>query len=263
MISIYRKYHIAYWCTGIVEIVGMVTAILLLCRHSWYPAIPVTAVTVILVLIDAFIFTRLASKKLSNEVLPLFYNCQVHKFIDEMNRLFVKKAKGTVVSLYNSVVARGYGSIDDYDSVYECCRKIKAKGYQSEYHMFMIEYYLKKEQFDKAQEEIEALRKLMEKMKNPKYIESCGISIKNAEYYIRIRQGNYEGAEEYYQKQLDTIKPLYPITEASFSHALGKLLILKGEPERARKYLQTAIDLGGDTKYRKFAEELLRQIDQR
>lgn len=262
MISIYKKYHVAYWCIGIVEIIGMVIANLWFCRHTWVPAIPVTAVTILLVMVDAFIFTKLTSKKLSNEVLPLFYNCQVHKFIDEMNRLFAKKAKGPVVSMYNSIVARGYGSIDDYDSVYECCQKIKSKGYKSEYHRLMIEYYLKNDQFDKAQEEMDALRKLMEKMKNPKYIESCEDSIKNAEFYMRIQQGNYEGAEEHYQKQLDTIKPLYPITEASYSHALGKLLVLKGEPERARKYLQVAIDLGGDTKYKKFAEELLQEINQ-
>ena len=61
---------------------------------------------------------------------------------------------------------------------------------------------------------------------------------------------------------MDTIKPLYPITEASYSHALGKLLFLKGEPERARKYLQKAVDLGGDTKYKKFAEELLLKLDE-
>ena len=261
MISIYKKYHIAYWCIGIVEIIGMIIANLWFCRHTWVPAIPITAVTILLVLVDAFIFTKLTSKKLSNEVLPLFYNCQVHKFIDEMNMLFAKKAKGPVVSMYNAIVARGYGSIDDYDSVYECCKKIKSKGYKSEYHRCMIEYYLKNDQLDKAQEEIEALRKLMEKMKNPKYIEGCETTIKNAEFYMRIQQGNYEGAEEHYQKQMDTIKPLYPITEASYSHALGKLLVLKGEPERARKYLQTAVDLGGDTKYKKFAEELLAKLD--
>ena len=261
MIYIYKKYHIAYWCIGILEIIGMVIANLILCRRTWLPAIPVTAVTILLVLVDAGIFTRLTSKKFANEVFPFFYNCQVHKFIDETNRLFANKAKGPVASMYNSIVARGYGSIDDYDSVYECCKKIKTKGYKSEYHRLMIEYYLKKDQFDKAQEEMDALRKLMEKMKNPKYKEGCDTSIKNAEFYMRIQQGNYEGAEEHYQKQLDTIKPLYPITEASYSHALGKLLFLKGEPERARKYLQTAVDLGGDTKYRKFAEVLLEKID--
>lgn len=56
------------------------------------------------------------------------------------------------------------------------------------------------------------------------------------------------------------IKTIVDITEVSYSYALGKLLFLKGEPERARKYLQVAIDLGGDTKYKKFAEELLQKI---
>lgn len=260
MISIYRKYHIAYWCVGIALIIGLVIANFTLCKHNWYPAIPVTAVTIILVLVDAFVFTKLASKKLTNEVLPLFFNCQVHDYINEMNRLFAEKAKGANVSLYNSLVARGYGSIDDYDSVYECCQKIKAKAYKAEYHKLMIEYYLKNEQIDKAEDEIEELRKLTEKMKNLKYKEGSETSIKNAEYYIRIRQGIYEGAEEHYLKMLDTIKPLYPITEASYSFALGKLLVLKGEPERARKYLQTATDLGGDSKYKKFAEGFLQKI---
>ena len=124
----------------------------------------------------------------------------------------------------------------------------------------MIEYYLKNEQIDKAQNEIEELGKLTAKMKNPKYKESNEFSIKNAEYYIRIKQGNYEGAEEHYLKVLQTVRPLYPITEASYSHALGKLLILKGEPERAKEYLQVACNVGGDTKYKKFSEELLQKI---
>lgn len=262
MISIYRKYHIAYWCVGIIDIIVMVAVMIGFWRDVWYFPVLVTLGTIPFIMVDVVVFMRLASKKLSKEVLPLFYNCQVHEFINELNRLFAKKAKGANISLYNSLVARGYGSIDDYDSVYECCQKIKAKGYKAECHRSMIEYYLKNEQFDKAQEEMEALRKLMEKMKNPKYIEGCDTSIKNAEFYIRIKQGNYEGAEEHYQKQLDTIKPLYPITEASYSHALGKLLFLKGEPERARKYLQKAVDLGGDTKYKKFAEELLLKLDE-
>ncbi len=238
MISIYRKYHIAYWCVGIIDIIVMVAVMIGFWRDVWYFPVLVTLGTIPFIMVDVVVFMRLASKKLSKEVLPLFYNCQVHEFINELNRLFAKKAKGANISLYNSLVARGYGSIDDYDSVYECCQKIKAKGYKAECHRSMIEYYLKNEQFDKAQEEMEALR------------------------YIRIKQGNYEGAEEHYQKQLDTIKPLYPITEASYSHALGKLLFLKGEPERARKYLQKAVDLGGDTKYKKFAEELLLKLDE-
>ena len=260
MISIYKKYHVAYWCIGIVEIIGMIIANLWFCRHTWVPAIPITAVTILLVLVDAFIFTRLTSRKFSKEVFPLFYNCQVHKFIDETNRLFAKKAKGPVVSLYNSVVARGYGSIDDYDSVYYCCQNMKSKAYMPARCNFMIGYYLKKEQRALAENEMEELRKLLATIKNQQYREKFETSLKNTEYSIRIMDGNYDGAEEHYKKMLATIKPFYPLTEVSYSYALGKLLILKGEPDRAKEYLNVACEKGGDTKFRKLAEEKLKML---
>lgn len=72
------------------------------------------------------------------------------------------------------MLAWGYGAVDDYESVYECCRKITAKNYQLGKSQSMIDYYIK----------------------NPKLKETFEISIKNAEYAIRIKQGNYEGAEE-------------------------------------------------------------------
>jgi hypothetical protein len=118
MISIYRKYHIAYWCVGIIEIIVMVAVMIGFWRDVWYFPVLVTLATIPFIMVDVVVFMRLASKKLSKEVLPLFYNCQVHEFINELNRLFAKKAKGANISLYNSLVARGYGSIDDYDSVY-------------------------------------------------------------------------------------------------------------------------------------------------
>ena len=260
MITLYRKYHIAYWCIGITLIIGMVALMLAFWQDAWYFPLLVMFPTMILAVVNAIVFIRLSNKKLSREVLPLFYNCQVHKFIDEMNRLFAGKTKGPVVSLYNSMVARGYGVIDDYDSVCACCQKITNKAYKSEYHKAMIDYYLKHDQIDKAQNEMEELRKLAEQMKNPRYKEVSLLSIKNTEFYIRIKQGNYEGAEEHYLNALNTIKPLYPITQVSYSHALGKLLLLKGEPDRTAKYLRAAYNLGGDTKYKMYAEELLQKI---
>ena len=42
---------------------------------------------------------------------------------------------------------------------------------------------------------------------------------------------------------------------------MGRLLVLKGEPDKAREYLQVASRFGGDTKYKKFADEMLRNLD--
>ena len=258
MINLYKKYHVAYWCIGSILIICMVVAMFLL--WNTFPAAPflVFFPTVLLVIINAIVFTVLTNKKLNNEVLVLFNNCQANKYINELQTLFKGKAdKGVNVSIYNTLLSKGYAVIDDYDLVYECCQKIKARNYQTEKSRSMIEYYITKNQIELAQNEIEKLRKMAEKLTQSKYKEGCEISIKNAEYSIRIRQGNFEGAEEHYLKMLDTIKPLYPITEASYSYALGRLFVLKGEPLRAKDYLQKAIDLGGDTKYCKKAEEEL------
>lgn len=74
----------------------------------------------------------------------------------------------------------------------------------------MIEYYLKKENFNLVQLEINELVKLMEKMNNEKYKDSLGISIKNANYYMRMNTGNFEGAEEHYEEVLN-LHPTMPL----------------------------------------------------
>ena len=124
----------------------------------------------------------------------------------------------------------------------------------------MFEYYMKKERPELAARAIDELKKYTEKITNKTYKESCELSIKSAEYALKIKNGDYEGAEEYYTNVLNTLNPLYPITKVSYSYALGKLLVLKNEPERAKEFLQTAYEYGGDTKYRFMAEEMLKNL---
>lgn len=263
MIHLYKKYQVAYRCIGIVLIVCMVAAMITLMYRSnyWFVPFLVFFPTLFLIIVNAVVFTSLTSKKLDNEVCTFLSNCQANKYISELKRLFKDKTKqGVIISIYNSLLAVGYAAIDDYDSVYDCCQKITARNYQFAKCQCMIEYYNKKDQIDLAQNEIEELRKITEKMRNPKCKEASELNIKNAEFAIRIKQGNYDGAEEHFKKMLDTIKPLYPLTKVRYSYSLGMVLVLKGEPERAKEYLQAAYDLGGDTKYKKFAEAQLHKL---
>ena len=262
MIHLYKKYHIAYWLIGSALIVCMIVSMLLLWNK--FPGAPFLPFfpTVFLVIVNAAVFTRLTSKKINNEIFPILSNCEARRYLSEVHALFNGKANNRVIiSIYNTFLASGYAAINDYDSVYDCCQKITTKGYQSARSLSMIDYYVSRGLFDLARNEIEVLRNLTVKMKNTKYKENCEISIKNAEYAMRVKQGNYEGAEEHYKKMMETVKPLLPIGKASYSYALGKLLVLKGEPERAKEYLQVAYDLGGDTKYKVFAEENLKAIE--
>lgn len=262
MIQLYKKYHVAYWCIGITLIVCMVISMFLV--WNAFPSAPflVFFPTLFLVFVNAAVFTRLTSKKINSEIVPFLSNCEANRYLSEIHALFNGKAKNRVIiTIYNTFLASGYAVINDYDAVYDCCQKITTKGYQFARSTFMIDYYASTCQFEQAKSEIEKLRKMIEKMKNPKIIENCEISIMNVEYAMRVKQGNYEGAEEHYLKMMETVKPLLPLGKASYSYALGKLLVLKGEPERAREYLQVAYDLGGDTKYKKFAEENLKKLN--
>lgn len=261
MIHLYKKYHVAYWCIGSALIICMIISMLLL--WNAFPGAPFLPFfpTVLLVFVNAAVFTKLTSKKINSEIVPLLGNCEANKYLSEIKALFKGKADNRVIiSIYNTFLASGYAAINDYDSVYDCCQKITTKGYQSARSLAMIDYYVSRGLIDQAQNEIEVLRELIGKMKNLEYKKNCEISIKNAEYAIRIKQGNFEGAEEHYKNMMATVKPLLPIGKASYSYALGKLYVLQGDPDRAREYLQAAYDLGGDTKYKKHAEELLREI---
>lgn len=91
---------------------------------------------------------------------------------------------------------------------------------------------------------------------------SYELSLKSGEYALRVRRGDYEGAEEFYLGVLASPRSTVNITRTSYSYALGKLLVLKGDPEGARPYLKTSYETAGDSKYRKFAEKKLAEIDQ-
>ena len=262
MISLFKKYQVAYRCIGIMLIICMVAVMIFGWKGQWYFPFLVLIPTIILIFCSATVFTVLATKKLSKDVIILLNECQVYNFLYTVKNLFDKKVRGPNVSLYNALLAEGYAAVDDYEACYECCQKIKAKAYLFQRRKHMIEYYLKKEQLAQAEAELEEMQKQFNQIRNAKLKTDLADSVKNAEYAIRINKGDYEGAVEHYKKMLDTIKPLYPLTKVSYSCAIGRVLILKGDSESAKEYLKVAYELGGDTKYRKIAEDKLQMLNE-
>ncbi len=66
MISVCKKYHIAYWCIGIALLIGMELTIIFLRNEAWY----YQAGTLLVAM--AFVFILLTNKKPSKEVFPYF-----------------------------------------------------------------------------------------------------------------------------------------------------------------------------------------------
>ena len=94
MISIYKKYHIAYWCIGVFLIICMIAVMFLFWKEKWYFPLLVFIPTILLVVVNAIVFTRLATKKLSDEVIVLINECQANNYINTLKNLFENKAKG-------------------------------------------------------------------------------------------------------------------------------------------------------------------------
>ena len=259
MIGIYKEYHTAYWCIGIALIIGMLTVFALNPHMSWGFVVLVVILALLLVIVNATFFLKLTTKRLSKEVMVLLEDCRANEYVDTLKRLF-KNPKGGNLAMYNTLLARGYVVLDDYDSLYECCQNIRTKSYQTEYHKYMCDYYINKEQYELARNELDELKKLAENLKNANYKALTEKSIKDLELSIRIRHGNYDGAEEHYLSVLEKLGDSTKLGKVSYSYALGKLLVLKGDPVRAEEYLKFASENGGDTKYKKYADERLSQL---
>ena len=66
-----------------------------------------------------------------------------------------------------------------------------------------------------------------------------------------------ECVEEYYTKMLEESKTGPLISRVSFSVILGRILMQKGDKEKAEELLKFAAVNGGDTKYKVLAEKAL------
>lgn len=257
MIFIYKRYQIAYWCSACLLAILMIAAIFM----SPYSMVSIIIVGGLLIFADAFICTHLATVKFVKELFGLLNDCRAHDYMDELDKHFKNKTRRSDKTIYNEMLIHGYEALDDYDAVYECVKNIKGNAYEFECHSAMFGYFMKKRDYDRSRIELEELKRSAEKRRYQKFRNRCDISIRNAEYALRVEQGEYSGAGEYYTEILTTTNPLLPLTKASYSYGMGRLLVLKGEPAKAREYLQVASEFGGDTKYKKLADEMLRNLD--
>lgn len=261
MISLYKRYQIAYWCSSILLAILMIAAIFMFSDGSPYSMARIIIIGGILIFADAFICTHLSTVTFGKEICGLLNDCRANDYLDELDKHFKNKTKRSDKTIYNEMLIHGYEALDDYNAVYECVKNIKGNAYEFECHNAMFGYFMKNRDFDRARSELEELKRSAEKRRYQKLRNRCYISIRNAEYALRVEQGEYGGAGEYYTEILTTTNPLLPLTKASYSYGMGRLMVLKGEPDKAREYLQVASRFGGDTKYKKFADEMLYKLD--
>ena len=203
------------------------------------------------------ILTRIAKNRFQRDVMSLLENCYARAYIDELTKLLGKKRGKRFESMYASLSALGYDVLGDYDSLYASCMNIKVKSYMFFYHRRMFTYYLHSKELAEAIAEQDALKTLAASTKNKAVLAQINNFIDECEYALKFNRGDLEGVEEYYTKMLNQEGDIPLISRVSYACALGKVLIAKGRKEEAKTHFEFVSSRGGDSKFKKSADELL------
>lgn len=256
MIALYKKYHTLYWIFGIVFIIIAVIWALVFPDNAWMGLLIILP----LVLIDVVVFSNLAKTKFINEVMIYFHECRINEFMTRLEALMGNRKEKGLKSCYSYLVSMGYAALGDYDKSYEMAQGIKVRNHMPEYYKRVADYYINQSRFDKADEMLDKLKISAGKQINSAYKKTLMNFIGLREHEIRVKKGDLSGAEEFYLGFLTGGDPLYLITRVSISWALGNVLALKGDNERAKAYLMFASEHGKDSKYKKLADDKITEI---
>jgi len=257
MFTRYGSLRIIYYSIGALLIIcaGVIT--------YFYPdsMIPVLIAIFALTFLDAFVLSRIALKKFNKEVVSCLYDCNVREYMDKLDKRMANARPSKMKSAYADYSALGYEILGDYDSVYDCCQQITADMHKPDYYRFMFSFYLNKELLDQAEKTICDLRAYRTNCKNQRLQNLCDQFLLEMEYSLNLRKGILDGVEEYYASKLEdeNIKKVR-LSKVSYSYGYGKVLMLKGERERAKDYLKYAAENGGDTKFTALAGRLLTEL---
>ncbi|MBR1905673.1 MAG: hypothetical protein IJ819_04370 [Clostridiales bacterium] len=211
-------------------------------------------------LITIFILRKIANKKFQSEVVSHLHNCNVGLYIASLTKLLGTRRDKLDQSMYACLSSVGYEVLGDYDSLYASCQNIKLKMHMPIYHRRMFSYYFINKDLEHARNEADILTALAAKernLKEKKVIEDMEAECRRT---LRVNDGDYDEALDYFSEMLKSTDPHPLITRVSCSYAYGKLLYLTGNSEAAKEPLLFASSRGGDTKYKKNADELLEKI---
>lgn len=256
MVSLYKRLFITYFFIGALCMIG---GYAFLTRFpNLYIVYFVSLLTILGITIT--ILHKISRKKFEDEVMTHLHNCRVGIFIEEVTKLMGKRRGRQVSSFYASLCATGYDILGDYDALYASCQNIKLKSHMPVYHRRMFTYYLSRNELDYAKNALDALSKLAAAQKIPSEKKVIILFEEECKRALQVRNGEYEEPLKYSREIIKSADPMPLVSRVSWSYVYGELLYLTGETEAAKEPLLFASSRGGDTKYKKAADNLLEKI---
>ena len=257
MIFCYKDLKITYHVISSACVLGTVIWAILRPDMMWINIAVMSSIIILML----FILHPVANRRFEKEVVSLLNDCRISEFMDRLTARIGTGGSKAMKSSYASFCVIGYDLLGDYEALYEKCLLISHKSNMHIRHRGMFSYYLNKDQEELAASEIKSLYAMREKIRSGAAKARLDDIIGICETALHVKQGKYEGAEEFYTKMLSSQIYKTTVSRVSFSYALGSVLVLKGERDRAAGYLKFASEHGGDTKYRKLADDLLASVN--
>ena len=237
----------------------MIGGVIFLKKHPDGYVTYLVAIIVILC-ITISILHNISKKKFKEEVLTHLDNCRAGMFIEELTELAGTKRSRQIRSFYASLCATGYDVLGDYDALYASCQNIKLRSHMPVYHRRMFSYYLSRNELEYAKDALNALSALASAEKIPaekKVIVQFEEECKRA---LQVSMGELEEPMKYYREMLNSTEEKPLVTRVSYAVSFGDVLVRTGDMEAAKEPLLFASSRGGDTKYKKQADRLLKEI---
>lgn len=192
------------------------------------------------------------------------YNCHTREYLEKLDFRMKKNKRALnnmgTLSLYNCLKALGYNVLGDYDTSFQYAQNVLSKSHFIEKYKLTIDYYIEKEEYSLARNDINKLKELIPSVKSADYKKKLERFVLQRELWINIKQGNYKGAEEFYTEEVFDCSKEVMVTKVSYYTSLGEILFLKGKTEEAADYLRFAAENGGDTKYQAISAQLLSKL---
>jgi tetratricopeptide (TPR) repeat protein len=211
------------------------------------------------------VFLEKIHRRISSELNYILLTCNINEYIlicEELLKQYRKKSSLGIAYAYqligNNEMALKYLSSVDVDKLPENRKGIL---FRIHYYSCFFRYHMQTGNVSKASQALQEFYTLLQSKKlSRSQKESWQPFYENALYLLKMKRGNYEGCEEFFERQLQKEKHL--LNKVTLKEILGQIYLRQERIIEAIQAFKYVSEYGNDTIYKKRADKHLSALGQ-
>lgn len=251
MIGLYKDLDTGYRMSAVAG--GLLATVLIL--KDWNLMV-VYALIIIWCFLINFMFGKVAAKRINQVIAIMNQHCQAQEFLQQLICL-QKHSKGKTMGLFFATnLAAAYLDLGDEDTALYHLQNVNldAKSQKRNQYLLMVYYnnfataYMRKENWETADEMLSNMKKIMDHAKlKPAEKQNAERIYQIQCMRMKVLQGNYEGAEEFFLKAIEQSCTL--IEQVALTDCLRGIYLQEERWQEAQNCKEFILQNGGDTYY--------------